>query len=193
VDLLETDPLACYHGLQIVIGVRDYFTGGKMERKIMALLMALTMFALFACSLFTVDETPTPTEIVQVQAVTLPIPTVMPASPTQQPTSAPAPTSAPVVPPQDDCLLWSEVTSAMTGEYKCVHGNLVSTYLAEKGTYLRFSDKATSFYFIYLYMGNIFFYYPDLKLGDCVQAYGTILAFQGVQRIEISGRLDYCD
>ena len=164
-----------------------------MKQKIRVCLMGTIMFLILACSLFTVDETPTPAQITQVQAVMPATPTAIPATATQQPTSAPAPTSAPVVPPQNSCLLWSQVTAAMAGEYRCVHGDVVSTYQAEKGTYLRFSDKATSFYFIYLYLGDIFFYYPDLKLGDCVQAYGTILAFQGVPRIEISGRLDLCD
>jgi hypothetical protein len=176
-----------------------------MKRKTLALLMALTMFALLACSLLTGSRKPDATEMVETQMAMLPYTTVIRSTETQFPTiaptttippadtSTPAPTSAPVVPPQNACLLWSEVSAAMAGEYKCVHGNVVSTYQAEKGTYIRFSDKATSFYFMYLYQGNIFFYYPDLKIGDCVQAYGTILAFQGIPRIEISGSLDYCD
>jgi hypothetical protein len=170
-----------------------------MKRINRLFLITTVMFALLACSLFTVDETPAPAQIDPLQTATLPAPTAIPATATQQPTSAPAPTSepaptsAPAATLQNACLPWSQVTAAMAGEYKCVRGEVLSTYQAENGTYIRFSDKAASFYFIYLYQGNTFYYYPDLKTGACVQAYGTILAFQGVPRIEISGSLDYCD
>jgi len=176
-----------------------------MKRKIIALLMALTMFTLLACSLLTGSGEPNATEMVETQMAMLPYTTVIRSTKTptttitptnnMAPTNTvtPANTSAPVVTPTESCMLWSEVSAEMAGEYKCVRGDMVSTYQAENGTYIRFSTQSTSFYFIYLYLGNTYFYYPDLKTGDCVQAYGTILAYQGVPRIEISGKLDLCD
>jgi hypothetical protein len=91
------------------------------------------------------------------------------------------------------CILWSKATSSMEGQYICVMGNVFSTYQAEKGTYIRFSNEATSFYFIDLYQGDFYFYYPNLKNGDCVQASGTIKTYQGIPRIEISGNLKECE
>jgi hypothetical protein len=91
------------------------------------------------------------------------------------------------------CIEWSQVKTTMEGQYKCVKGKVVSTYQAEKGTYIRFSNEATSFFFMYLYQGDIFFYYPNLKIGDCVQASGNIKTYQGIPRIDISGDLDQCE
>jgi len=94
---------------------------------------------------------------------------------------------------RDTCIQWSEVTASMEGDFICVKGIVVDTYFAEKGTYIRFSNDATSFYFIDLYQGDSAFYYPDLRNGDCVYTSGIVKTFMGIPRIEITKKLYKCD
>lgn len=66
----------------------------------------------------------------------------------------------------DDCIHWTDVSSLMEGQNICVYGEVESYYnTTETATRINFSSNKKS---IFLYDMN--YYYPDLKVGDCVVA-----------------------
>jgi hypothetical protein len=81
-----------------------------------------------------------------------------------------------------DCNRWQNITLYMIGENTCVYGEVA--YLSQdtqsEPTIIRLSPKADGFYLI-----DTESIYPDLTLGTCVKAKGTIEQYQGVLCMQI--------
>lgn len=76
----------------------------------------------------------------------------------------------------------------MEGRTVCVYGNVYSFYETENSwTRIKFSTLSDTFF-----IEDIFYSYPDLKTGDCVQAVGTIRLYGRIPHMQIDGELYAC-
>lgn len=110
-------------------------------------------------------------------------------TPTPYPTIPPPPTSRPRPTPTDSCLIWSQVTYLMEGQYLCVYGTVFSIYQTDNSwTRIKFSSFSDTFF-----IEDINYTYPDLKPGNCVQAYGIIRLYGKIPHIQTEGELYICN
>lgn len=114
-------------------------------------------------------------------------PALIPTS-TPNPTLPPQPTPKPRPTPTESCLRWDQVTYLMEGQYLCVYGKVHSNYETDNSwTRIKFSPLSDTFF-----IEDISYTYPDLKTGDCVQAYGIIRLYGKIPHIQTNGELYHC-
>jgi len=70
-----------------------------------------------------------------------------------------------------DCHRWQEINYSMVGQYECAYGTIVGMVngATTPSTEIYFSNDSGSFY-----LNDSDHYFPDLSMGDCVKARGTI-------------------
>jgi hypothetical protein len=139
------------------------------------------------------------TYIAQTQAAWTPTNTLVPTPmPTGIITSIPLPTAEPNSynsyydkTLQMECIFWEEVNPGMEGQYQCVYGRVANVILQNNGMYFYFKEDGSGFYFILLKQGYNYFDFPNVQIGNCVQAKGTIKSYMGIPRIETEGTIIY--
>lgn len=139
------------------------------------------------------------TYIAQTQAAQVPTDTLVPSLvPTSTITSIPLPTTEPESynsyydqTMQMDCIFWEQVDSTMEGQYKCVYGRVANVILQTNGMYFYFNEDGRGLYFILLKQGYTYYDFPNVQIGNCVQAKGTIKSYMGIPRIETEGTIIY--
>jgi len=93
-----------------------------------------------------------------------------------------------LVPTQDPCFRWGQITPTMIGQTVCVYGNVYKTRFVGNNTFqILFSENPKDFFLA----GGSYNY--TVKSGECVRAEGTILrSGSGVPYIDIDNALYYC-
>lgn len=137
--------------------------------------------------------------IAQTQAAMIPTSTSIPSPiPTSTITSIPLPTTGSdsynsyydqTI--QMDCIFWEQVDASMDGQYLCVYGRVANVILQTNGMYFYFKDDGSGFYFILLKQGYTYYDFPNVQIGNCVQAKGTVKTYLGIPRIETEGTIIY--
>jgi hypothetical protein len=83
-----------------------------------------------------------------------------------------------------DCYRWQEIDRSMVGKSECAYGTIVgmvNTTSTAESTRIYFSSNSGDFF-----LHDASHYFPDLAMGICVQAKGTIYQLSGVLYMEIS-------
>ena len=79
------------------------------------------------------------------------------------------------------CLPWHKVSKSYDEKEICIYGDIVKIYnTKEAATRIKFSDEPNTFFLIDL--DNV---YPELKIGDCVQARGVVQMQSNIPFIKV--------
>lgn len=144
---------------------------------ILGILLSLPFFVFGKTSIFTspiVGPPLTPTHV--------PIPTFTPSKGGVNMFGNNLPT------PSSSCLHWDEIDSSMLGKETCVFG--VVTFIDSTNDYstrIEFSDKPNTFFLL-----SSQYKFPDLRVGDCVQAKEVVLSFEDTLYMNIQSDLYLC-
>ncbi len=122
------------------------------------------------------------------------------SNPTSTPTRTPRPTHTPTqsvvfalqtlrASQSSDCLSWDKVNSSMVSKDVCVFGDVIFVdSSSEIATRIEFSNEPNTFFLL-----SSEYTFPDLRIGDCVQAQGVILTYEDVLYLNVRENLYRCN